>query len=141
LFNFDTIIIPSIFAAITQIYFLVLDKDIILELSGEADAHLLLVHGRDGLDLGGAVEDLLAGAHDPLGHAGLLEAHHDPLGPMASPALDNVNIDLAELLEELIDDDKVIPAGKQLLGLQQDLVGKGVLGGLHHPEVHESVER
>ena len=55
-----------------EIYFLV---ELRSELSGEADVHLLLVHGRDGLDPGGAVEDLLGGAHDPLGHDGLLEAH------------------------------------------------------------------
>jgi hypothetical protein len=32
--------------------------------------------------------------------------------------------------EILLDDDEVLPAGGQLLGLQQDLVGEGVLGGL-----------
>jgi hypothetical protein len=36
---------------------------------------------RDGLDLGGAVEDLLGGDHGPIGHDGLLEAHQDPLDP------------------------------------------------------------
>ena len=44
------------------------------------------------------------------------------------------------LLEELLDDDEVLPAGGQLLGLQQDLVGEGVLGGLGHVEVLEGVE-
>ena len=44
------------------------------------------------------------------------------------------------LLEELLDDDEVLPAGGQLLGLQQDLAGEGVLGGLGYVDVLEGVE-
>ena len=51
-----------------------------------------------------------------------------------------VKLDFAELLEELLDDDEVLPAGGKLLGLQQDLVGEGVLGGFGHVEVLEGVE-
>ena len=39
-----------------------------------------------------------------------------------------------------LDDDEVFPAGGQLVGLWQDLVGEGVLGGLGHVEVLEGVE-
>ena len=35
--------------------------------------------------------------------------------------------DLAKLLEELLDDDDVLPAGGQVPGLQQDLVAEGLL--------------
>ena len=95
----------------------------------------------DGLDLGGAlaVDDHLVGVHKPLGHAGVLEAHHHPLGSaLLETEVDQAG-DLTKLLEELLDDDGLLPAGGQVLGLEEDLVGEGLLG-LGHAEVLEGVE-
>ena len=94
----------------------------------------------DGLDLGGAlaVDDHLVGVHKPLGHAGVLEAHHHPLESLLETEVDQAG-DLTKLLEELLDDDGLLPAGGQVLGLEEDLVGEGLLG-LGHAEVLEGVE-
>ena len=56
------------------------------------------------------------------------------------PAQVDGTSEFAELLEKLLDDDGVLPAGGQFLGLQQYLGGKGVLWGLGHVEVPEVVE-
>ena len=66
--------------------------------------------------------------HGPSHHPGhvLLEADHQSLHPFTRLGHKVNTINIPKVVEEVINDDMLLPAGGEVVGLNQDLVGDGV---------------
>ena len=86
------------------------------------------------------VQDPLRGPHQPLGHQAILEADHHLLDAIhVVPEVDDT-IDLSELLEELFDDDELLPGEGKVPRLDQDLVGHRIRAKVPEVEALEGVD-